>query len=1051
MHAALHCIMTEVIAKVNTGIHFRSTQILCSTMGRLFSLLGRHEEAALCFYTSLTHRRKPRWRTHNKLHLRFSDYFESRKGHTELLRERKQLVEAEHDLFLFSLVHELIILGQSEEAICEMQAVQDIGVAPNGFYLEKETGTFYEYISHRMPDARNLLLGILLDNGMLQEIEDMNQEHDVADALNPDGEKPIRILGDAHGLSHLRDGEMPTREQGLQCFRISERIASLLYQRGRFDDAAQIQRRLLDYCARKYIQLEWSDIQMLFQALALSLSRCEDMLCTEEASECQKVLMREYLDRGKGTPFSLRLNHLYTQARLGCLGADGDSLRDLLEHDHEWKTSVNKSCDSGHFRSRTSFFWLHEIPDGLRTAHMVHQALLATCIDLEKEAQLQLITLLCARPSKSRILDNYEEIIDYLKDATLQGKGTVLYRLMLWDRLICLLACIGTVWEQREMFSVAEQVSKHLTDYTSALINDDQAKIRATHLINLVSRAKAQFIITTNSFTPADLDCWKTDLKAHTMGGGGERKTQGKEPTMTDLVSIVSLAAMLKVKVLALNDAVEVKELLKLYSDIEAERDDFLAARIECAYIRSILNQTDHLRYLQEDDPLRHALIECEKALDPSHPLTNQTRTRLAFSLEQHGYFIEARDLLGETVKHAEVTCGSSHPQTLRARLNFLRLQSNRSSQLGLHEYSYLPALSNLRYSAARVFGKEHPQTQEYLGAYALALERDERAVAEAVSTKREVVRSLSETLGGESARTITEESELASMLCRRGGDDHARGRSHFGRSLRSAAALYGSSHSRTRALWRDCVSAVLTTTSGERSTTLSEQMALSSDYRREPAQNNRKDHAAKSLDPESYEFMLSRLLLGADHPLTIEMQHRVLKSTQQSTWATIQDAEIATRYFPVPPAKRLVEQWSEFLGPLRNIYEKQRETGLRERCKALERGKARFQAGGGIPLLYLTSFDGKEPSLPMGMQKEIAVKRVVFLLIRVLLPGLILWFLISHARYKLITRLEVWIVWWFLLMLLSSITAAKLSTRLRIVALQGFVLMNIFLIILLR
>jgi hypothetical protein len=60
MTSALQTILSELLTKMNIGTNCRSTQIISSTLGRLFTLIGRHEEAALCFYTALTHRPKPR-------------------------------------------------------------------------------------------------------------------------------------------------------------------------------------------------------------------------------------------------------------------------------------------------------------------------------------------------------------------------------------------------------------------------------------------------------------------------------------------------------------------------------------------------------------------------------------------------------------------------------------------------------------------------------------------------------------------------------------------------------------------------------------------------------------------------------------------------------------------------------------------------------------------------------------------------------------------------------------------------------------------------------
>ena len=931
---AIHSIMTEVLAKIDTGTCCRSTQVLCSAMGRLFALLGRHEEAVLCFYTSLTHRSKPRWRTYDNFALRMNDWSRSPDGHMEVRRERDQLIEAEHDLFLFSLVHEYTILGQSQEAIQELQAIRDIGVAPNGLYLERETGRSFKHIEHRITDARNLLKVVLLDNGMLEELEEMKYEYDMADTIR-----------------YPNHGQDPTPDQALQCFLTTERVALLLYERGRFSDAVQIQRLLLKFCSMNRIQRDSADVQLLRQALALSLSRCESAVHIDEALKIQEELMAQTQTLGEGREprFSLRLNLVNTLAKLGQLGADCNAIRCLFENDQEWKIVVLKSPEFGRPQSGASFLWLCEIPDGLRSAPIIQHALLATCIHLEGEAQVQLITLLCANPSTAGLLDNFEEIIGFLKDATLKSNDSVPFHLMLWDRLVCLLIYIGTVMEQREKFDLAEQTINEMTNYVSILSEDHEDEIRAAHLRNLVSCAKAQFL-NIHGFGAGDSDFWNEALKAHDMARQ-KRPNKGKGPMKFELLSKMSFAAMLKEKVIAFNDRAEADQLLDLYEDIDTRQDDLLAIHLEQAHINSVLSRDD---CLQEEDPLCSVLINCQTTLGPSHALTNQIRTRLAYSLEKRGQFPEACDLLKDVAERVQTTFGSTHPQTLRAHFNLTKLQSTRGVQLGLHAYSYLPTLSDLRYSAAQILGKEHPSTQEYLGAYALALERDERAVKEAISTKKEVVKALGEVLGVDHTRTIQEQSELAGMLCRRGGEAHSEGRIRFECSVRSAVTLYGVSHPRTRALWEECVAAITPSVFRDELTPSPRQTTLAAKAISEQAHNDYHDEVGRALDPNAREILLSRLLLGADHPLTLEIQQRLGSPPQQCTWIERSNEEIAAVCFPIPPVKQLEEQWSEILDPLLKVYKKQRVYGLRERSKALALGKENFQGSGGVRFEYL-------------------------------------------------------------------------------------------------
>lgn len=941
MPTALGSIMTEISAKLKTGLHFRSTQILCATLGRLFALLGRHQEASMCFSVSMTHRAKPRWRTYDKISLRMHDYAQSSNGDMETRRRRDQLLEAEHDLFLFSLVNELIILGQGEEAIQEMQAVRDIGVAPNGLYLERETGRSFKYVWHRVADARNLLMNLLLDKSMLIEIEGMKQEYDLADTI---------------GGNHL--GETPTPEQAVQCFVTTERVATLLYQSGRFEDAIRVQRRLLAQCSKGRIHKRAEDIQLLRQALALSLSRCENMACVEEASAIQDELHAYALENDREASFSLRLNLTYTLRRLSHLRGDCEPIQRLLKDDRAWKTTMIGSYTIRDTEPGKTFVWLHGIPGGLRTAAAIQHALLATTAHLQAEDQTQLMTILCTSAPTSDSLHKYEELINFFQALTLRSNASVTHHLMLWDRLICLLLYVATTRELPKFFDDAQLVSVDMTNYVSIMSYQRADGIRATHLRNLILRAKAQYLNAVGGFGNTDLDFWKSSLRAHRDGQEHDFGND-KENSEEDPLPKKAYAAMLKERVIAFCEESDTEELCELHRDIDYKTDCSLAARVEHAHAVSILNLINPSSPKQGEDTLRFVLRECEITLGPSHPFTSTARTRLSKALEQHDEPTEACTLLSEVVTHTMSMFGCDHPQTLRARFNLLKLQYSRASQLELHEYSYLPGLSELRYTAARVLGKDHATTQAYLGAYAFALERDKKAVVEAIQTKRKVVETLSRTSGLEHSRTIKEMSELAGMLCRRGGEEHAEGRLYYERSLRSAAALYGVSHPKMCAAWKDCVSAIVAPDPSNELAPSANQTMSSFKVDGEPVPGPPNSRRICVLHSDADEILLSRNLLGADHSFTLEIQQKNTISTRQCACDNSVEPGPTEGSFPIPPTRQLAEQWNVFMKPLYDVYQGQRKDGLEARRKALEAGNERFEASGGIRLEYLDSSQG--------------------------------------------------------------------------------------------
>lgn len=958
MKSALQTILTELLTKMNIGTNCRSTQILSSTLGRLFTLIGRHEEAALCFYTALTHRPKPRWRTYNELSARLNLY--AAPGDMRMTRDSNQLIEAEHDLFLFSLVHELDILGRQEEAIRELQGIRDITIAPNGLYLERETGRSFHIVIHRITDARNLLVRLLLEREMLGEIMHMGQEYDLPDLVGLYGYTTEVVPG-----------------QALQCFATTEQVALSSFRCGRFDHAERLQRRLLSVCSEKKIHKSLAETNMVHADLALTLSRSEIVRSIEEANKIQQELIQLARGEDRDLLFNLRLNNIYTLTALGHLDHALLQIEAVLDDDREWREILeitNQATQT--LRLGTPLLWLYEVPDGLRTTFVVHRALLATCPFIkEKEDQQKLIMLLCANPRTSTPLYNYKELIDFLASTIPKSAASVLQQVVLWDRLICLLTCVGIGWELPEQFDLAQRCIDEMTNTVSIMSENHDVLENETHVVHLTAlalRMKAQYLNTVRGFGITDHTFWDNAVNAHrraSLAESSNRKTPGGGFSL----AILYLAGILKEKVLAFHDSEEAQEAIEFYSEIVQEHENLVFARVEYAHLCTELDLFDG-SLTREEDPLQLALAECVNRLGPTHSCTNHTRTMMAHSLEHRGRHAEAGELLSEAAESVRTTMGPSHPQTLRAQFNLFKFQNKRQFELGRHPYSSLADLSSLRYSAAKILGKEHATTQEYLGCYALSLERDEKAVKEAIALKRDVVDALQQAHETAHTKVVQERSELAGMLCRQGGQDHLEGRSEFALSLRSAVNLLGVSHPTTHEIWRQCVSAISDV--GQKSGKAPSSVAPPAEAMTIPVLASGHAHSPRHLDPTAYETYLSSYLLGTNHPLTTMLRDKLLGVNPRWNGLVPSDEDWKD-YFPLPPPRQIREQWTELLEPLRLIFNKQMAHHQQEIEAALEQGRESFAASGGLRLDFSGARLGEEefPVLRV-MRPEFGVMR---------------------------------------------------------------------------
>ena len=291
---AIQILFQETKGKLDSGYTRRSIQVLYSTLGRLFSLIGRYEESEICHRNALGMKKPSEWRVGQSFAARMRDVENAASGKKIMRRKRRrvQLKEAESNLYTFSLVETLETQCKFDDAIEVLLKIRSITVGPNGLYIERETGG-ERFHTHRIIHARNLLIRFFIEQGNLEKVRDMGQRLDLQDALH----------------SHpIWDSKV------LDYFKVAQKLASAKLVQRQYQDASEIQRRLLQ-TSLEFFPNDNDRIRNIEAQLALSLSHHNEARAIEEAERLQLKIINELEGRNYEV-HSILLNYSYTLAKL---------------------------------------------------------------------------------------------------------------------------------------------------------------------------------------------------------------------------------------------------------------------------------------------------------------------------------------------------------------------------------------------------------------------------------------------------------------------------------------------------------------------------------------------------------------------------------------------------------------------------------------------------------------------------------------------------------------------------------------------------------------
>ena len=264
---AIQILFQETKGKLDSGYTPRSIQVLYSTPGRRFSLIGRYDESEICHRNALGMKKPSEWRVGQSFAARMCAV-ENAAGGKKIMRRQVQLEEAESNLYTFSWVETL-------ETQCK---------------LETDGERFH---THRIIHARNLLIRLFIEQGNLEKVRDMGQHLHLQDALH------------AHPIW---DSKV------LDCFKVAEKLASAKLAQRQYQDAAEIQRRLLQM-SLEFFPNDNDRIRNIEAQLALSLSYHNEARAIEEAESLQLKIINELEGRNYEV-HSIMLNYSYTLAKL---------------------------------------------------------------------------------------------------------------------------------------------------------------------------------------------------------------------------------------------------------------------------------------------------------------------------------------------------------------------------------------------------------------------------------------------------------------------------------------------------------------------------------------------------------------------------------------------------------------------------------------------------------------------------------------------------------------------------------------------------------------
>ncbi|MCJ1368088.1 hypothetical protein MMC16_007227 [Acarospora aff. strigata] len=779
---ALITIFQEVQGKINSCRPLRSTQVLYTTLGRLFSLIGRHEEAEICYRNALNHLPPLNWRTESfGDRMREASQSAADKRRMRKAQARVQLEEAEHNLFAFSLVQSLEIQGKVKDAVQVLLKIKSIAAAPNGLYVRRETGG-EALVAHRIIVARNLLIGLLIGQSKLDEVRAMGQHMDLRDVLEFCKPWDSRIVG---------------------CFEISENMSTALITQGRYRDAAKLQRDRLTTCL-ELLPGDKKRIRSATRDLAISLSHQDDDLAIEEAYRLQRQLIDEQ-DESYPEIGPIKLNYAFTIARLGKV----DEALALSQASQRQQQPTAKDQVFFNFSPGLCSYGLEESEAPVQ----LQEALLDICRRVcNKDSQLALISLVFTRSWQSVLSEGSEDLITLIRDILNAHADLILPadQHILWHYLLLIVLSRGLDSEDVEQFGEAIKLSNEMYNEMSMISNEPIVITKADCLMASVHLKRAFFLYHVRGIGQADLSVLKECIVLHrralrmctqTMGSGDCNTLAAKE----------NLARNLFDHGATLHHKAEVAEAIELYKEIllgpGLDVSASLHLETDLHYAQTVLDQILGQEVRNENYIVQRADMErIREYFGEDHLYTRLQQNRVAELCQQRGQVKvkEALELLEKSSNACESARGEKHPETLRARMAVVLLRQ----KTGAHHYEILPELSRVRHQAARVFGSPgHTSALDYLSRYASALIHDPMAMEEAVSLKRQVLDVFIDIFGRCHTKTISAMGELGSMLSRCGGQDYRDGIRLFEESLDLSVSLLGILHPLTGTQWTNLLS----------------------------------------------------------------------------------------------------------------------------------------------------------------------------------------------------------------------------------------------------
>lgn len=770
----------EIEGKARMHPPLRCTQILYITLSRLCALVGRYEEAQICCTNAVCHVTPRNWRAPQDFSGRLAEAtnnVERKWQHRRDVR-RRQLQEREQNLFKFSMVDILEAQGKTDEAIDILRTVTNILNSPNGYYYEREPGHTLWHRETRTHDARNLLISLLIKKGHLEDVKRLDHHLDLDDALTNYEEWDNKVI---------------------DCFENATQMATALYDRSRYHEASQLQRERVRL-SLAHFKGDRRRINQARKDLALSLSHSEDRQRLLEARKYQDWLVR-HTDEGEPQISQLRLNRAYTLIQLG---ENAEGLKDIqavITPSHE--ALGNQKCEL-----LTTLLCSGPFLPTLESQEKIQTAFLRLCtIAPSEHATFKLVSSLCTGMTEVPIMHMGNDLRDILQSC-LEHQTTS----QSWPMRIAfcgpLLWCLCEYgWSNRNRDTLDEAVElASITLNEAVLTNPNVYNMNEIQkIVSAVYTKRALFLYRIQGHVEGDVDFLKETLqKLRNTSKLLSRDDASFGPFHRDLAALLTEQGAAFHDITCIRGAIEIYEdLLRTEGKSKTSKSGRLTnsyeLRVELCHTQQILHafQPGNAPGDSVKDTLQ-MLSQVREQLQSSREGSIWTQHLLADMFEKEGQIEIAQELHNTLFATMSKMRGKDHPETVSVEKALLQFRSRHS----MHHYQYLAEFSRLRYTALRIFGQTHMSSFEYLSCYADALHSDPMAIDEAITLKREVVDKYKHTFGTSHTRFIDSASQLAWMLCRRGGCDHAEGLDLYEECLSSAAKILDPANPRTLRIW---------------------------------------------------------------------------------------------------------------------------------------------------------------------------------------------------------------------------------------------------------